>query len=170
MEDLIELWSERNLGSIYSKDDLTSPYRYLMRLAERLDDLQCVVVYAGNRMAGFNIWENPTGQPDTANSLGCMVDVAVKGAPEFVRHEACKALHAQGIPYLNIGGSETPTLDAYKRKFRPARSYQLSSVRLMPKHSKSQEDANRGWAIGRSRNFVILRLNTSGGMLIWCPE
>jgi hypothetical protein len=57
-----------------------------------------------------------------------LCNVACRGLPEFLINATAEKLHANGIPFLNLGGSETAGLDRFKNKFAPALSITLCSL------------------------------------------
>ena len=67
-------------------------------------------------------------QRKTANLYMNLCNTAYRGLPEFLIRATAEKLHANGIPFLNLGGSETAGLDRFKNKFAPAFSLALCSL------------------------------------------
>lgn len=114
----------------YSHGDLVEPTEAaldLMRTGKL--PMQGILTYEGAMPAGFIIWEETDPARGIANSITAL-SVGGKGADEFAMFKMCEHLQENGFREVCIGGSETPGLDAFKRKMNPVRSVSLSSARF----------------------------------------
>ena len=84
--------------------------------------------FDGKRPVGFSVWERVS--PQKANSFINICDTSITGLSDFQMGSTCRKLHETGIKYLNLGGSETESLDAFKRKYMPVESIQLVSAKV----------------------------------------
>lgn len=80
------------------------------------------------RLVGFTSWEEPRRGCATACGLGSLARRSITGLAEFQIHITASHLADQGVSEYSLGGSETPGLDAFKRKFDPVRSVRLHTV------------------------------------------
>jgi hypothetical protein len=115
-----------------SKLDFYSPYDYLFRLSlNPAARLQGMLVSANARPVALAIWDQPANR-DSANCLCNLASRTVPGMSEWLIHALCVYLAGSGIPYLNLGGSETAELDRFKRKFAPAVSLPRMTLKIRP--------------------------------------
>ncbi|OED37558.1 hypothetical protein AB833_23270 [Chromatiales bacterium (ex Bugula neritina AB1)] len=96
--------------------------KYITAFPEAFDGF--IVNYQGEP-AGFVIWDDLGG--NTATALASLSRRSISYISEYQLIEASKILHAKGIGYLNIGGSESLELDRFKLKFRPSESMVINS-------------------------------------------
>lgn len=120
-------------GRIYQGHDLdgeTAFFETLIRMIEEWPHLfKGSIFMDGRRPVGFSVCDTPFA--DTANLLANLTDTSVSGLAEFQVVSTCRALAAEGVAYLNRGGSETETLDQFKRKFNPVRSLAVHSAEVV---------------------------------------
>jgi len=57
-----------------------------------------------------------------------LADTSVSGLSDFQMISLCKYLDKAGVKYLNLGGSETDSLNSYKFKYSPVRSLDVLSA------------------------------------------
>jgi len=132
-DELIETvnrWASSKKKEGFSHDDLTSPTEYCLDLMkEKILPLEGVITYADGKPVGFWIWDESDNRNGIAMS---MVRVAMPplGSAEFGALKACEVLNSRGFYEFCQGGSETPGLDAFKRKLNPVRSIELQSISL----------------------------------------
>lgn len=108
-----------------SEHDMTGFYDALIEHVIKSPNMFDGFVLSDNREAlGFSVWDN-TG--DTANSLASLSKRSMNGLSEFQKVTACRILSKKGIKRLNLGGSETETLNNFKLKFQPCESISLHS-------------------------------------------
>jgi len=82
---------------------------------------------------GFAIWEETDPTLGIANSFADLTDGQTRGLSEYVLNDMAETLAVSGYRTVCIGGSETASLDAFKRKMQPIRSVALSTVTLPPR-------------------------------------
>ena len=130
-DDILETvnrWASSTKKEGYSLDDLTGPTKYCLELMkEKALSLEGVITYAKGKPVGFWIWD----ESDKKNGMAMsMVRVAMppRGSAEFGALKACEVLNSRGFFEFCQGGSETPGLDAFKRKLNPVRSIELQSI------------------------------------------
>ncbi len=80
------------------------------------------------QLQAIGLWDVSNCHQKTANGYVNFCNTEIRGLSEFLMVKCCETLRDQGIPYFNLGGSETESLDAYKRKFDPAFSIDLCSI------------------------------------------
>lgn len=119
-----------------SRAELTAPVRRILDLmaCTTLPIHGLMVVDENGRPVGYSIWEETSPQSGMANGLGNSALPGMKGPSELSYLAACDTLRARGFNAFCIGGSETPGLDAFKRKMNPAASVDL--VTLDPGRNK----------------------------------
>jgi hypothetical protein len=121
---------------IRHRDQLAEPSRFafeLMRNPKLKVDGFMVFTKEGEPV-GFNIWERPLPGMETANGITNIADTAeYRGVSELMFHEQAKRLKELGVQMLCLGGSETPSLDQYKRKLKPIESAALRTVTALLK-------------------------------------
>ena len=83
------------------------------------------------QIVAFTLWDVSNTQNPTANRHANLCDNSYVGLSDYVMKATAHTLYAQGIHRLNIGGSETASLDDYKNKFLPAISINLCSVQAV---------------------------------------
>lgn len=120
-------WAASKVRDGFTHADLTGPTESCIALMTRgIASLQGVMVRGPQGPAGFWIWEEGAGQ---AVSL-VRISIGRQGAAELAAVAAAARLHAGGIPLLCLGGSETESLDQFKRKLGPVHSVALGTVNL----------------------------------------
>lgn len=118
------LWAWSHQSSAFSFGDLISPTMRALFVARVLPIAGVVVERAGVAV-GFALWEET--RPGLANGIIGLLAPPVRGGSEFLVHAQAEVLADRGFTELCIGGSETETLDAFKRKLCPVRSVILGS-------------------------------------------
>jgi Phosphatidylglycerol lysyltransferase, C-terminal len=126
--DLVHRWAASNTSSREAYHAYLSPYEALLDVAKIPNfGMDGVLFYVEGKLSGLAMWDV---QGVCANLFVNLCDISQKGLSEFMVHNVCAKLHRQGVPYLNMGGSETPTLDFFKKKFQPAYSLDLCSFMI----------------------------------------
>ncbi|MCP4392937.1 MAG: hypothetical protein GY804_01510 [Alphaproteobacteria bacterium] len=132
VEQFINNWKES-----FSKEEITAEewmesFMFVRDLIENNDhDLETVVI--GDRdknIASIEIFEKPIMPNQAANMLTSLAVYGKKGLSELSHRLVCKSLYQSGIEKVNIGGSETASLDFHKRKFNPIESRHLSTIEV----------------------------------------
>jgi len=129
-----EGWATSHGGPRFSHGDLMAPTRAALSLWGVLPIAGVGVFHAG-RMIGFALWEESREKGRIAYGLTSLTFGNARGASEFLYQAMCAELMAKGFGELCIGGSETASLDAFKRKMQPCRSVVLRSVRNVGRSS-----------------------------------
>jgi hypothetical protein len=112
-------WTRNQTQDENEIDDLVSYYVKLIELMRTHPHLLDGLVYLiQDEICGVIIWSKPNPNQSSATAHAGLYDTTFKGLPEFAWHKASETLFAQGVKLVNIGGSETSGLDAFKRKFR----------------------------------------------------
>lgn len=130
---LIETWAEQCSDSPEEYEDLIGAYRSIATLTSAPNlKLHGVKITVDGSVQAVAVYDVVSTLGGTANLFVNLCNHAIKGLSEYLITATAAQLHATGIPYLNLGGSETERLDFYKRKFNPAISLELSSY-VIPK-------------------------------------
>jgi len=87
-----------------------------------------LVFYVDGKIEAASLWDISQCPPKTANLFGNFGSINIKGLADFVMVYICGYLSDKGIDFLNLGGSEIPSLDFFKSKFRPTTSIDLMSI------------------------------------------
>ncbi len=120
-------WARPRVGDAFSLRDLMEPSLKALDLAGLLD-LQGVIVEQEGAPVGFALWEET--RAEIACGMVGLFSRPVRGGSEFAVFAQAECLAARGISALCVGGSETASLDAFKRKLCPVRAVVLGSERL----------------------------------------
>jgi len=129
MRVALKYWEGSMIDAGRDTDDMLAFYNEFLKVLSKFDGTYDGFLYFhGRRPVGFSVHE--IIQKDTANFFISVCDNSTPGLSDFQIVETCRHLNMQGIKYLNVGGSETESLDAYKRKFKPCKSIQLYSAKV----------------------------------------
>ncbi len=127
--EIVSHWADQKDRPGFTRSDLTGPTRACLRLAAGgVRSLGGVVVHEGPTPVGFWLWEELPQERSAASLV--RVSIGQNGAAELGAAAAADYLAARGIERLCLGGSETASLDAFKRKLGPTQSIALASVTL----------------------------------------
>jgi hypothetical protein len=88
-----------------------------------------LVFMQGKRPVGFTVCDAPFMKK--VNLLANLSDATVAGLADYQIVATCRAMSAKGVIALNFGGSETESLDLFKRKFMPVKSLELLSADVL---------------------------------------
>jgi hypothetical protein len=103
-------------------------YRKLLQMVEANPKLIEGLRFMKNgQLIGFTAWE--TLKNKTSNLFANLTDQTA-GLSDFQMVNTCRHLQKAGIKSLNLGGSETASLDKYKKKFCPTKSIQEFTFNL----------------------------------------
>jgi hypothetical protein len=118
-------WAQlRNMPDI---EEAVAPYQALLSLlVDEINQLGSLLFYKDEKLVGISVWETCT--PTMALLHTNIANVFPKGLPHFLIRETCAYLYDTGIEYVNLGGSETPGLDQFKKSFGPFESVSLCSI------------------------------------------
>ncbi len=121
-------------GSMFLRDqdeveESDGYYTTLFAMIEEWPDLfNGLVFMQGKRPVGFTVYDTPFMKQ--TNLLANLSDATVAGLADYQIVETCRAMEAKGIISMNFGGSETESLDLFKRKFMPSKSLTLLSAEV----------------------------------------
>jgi hypothetical protein len=149
-EELIQAVSQVNKGWIRTKlktgvslteqgitlKDLMAPYRTLARLSRNvMSQIDGLILRRENSCIAFSFWERPTKGCTVVPCFAALPSSYEKGLSEYLYyciavqlgHEEYKHM---GIDRLCIGGSETASLDRFKKKLDPVEEHKLQTIRF----------------------------------------
>jgi hypothetical protein len=111
-------------------DELLEPYISLTQFKD-LDALNIdgLAIRRSDGYIAFSFWETPP----VGEIVTCMAALPYsheKGLSEYLYHCIAKRLVAEGHKTMCIGGSETASLDRFKRKLAPIAEHHLSTLKL----------------------------------------
>jgi hypothetical protein len=126
-----KILSSRGQGLYSDYQSLIEPY---IRLAELVSDqvfpLDGLFLKRGKHCIGLGIWGSPTRLNQTVPCLAAMTAGQEVGLSEYLYFQIAQKLVAQGYQTMCIGGSETESLDRFKRKLAPVAAYELCMLEL----------------------------------------
>jgi hypothetical protein len=130
IEALAYRWANRQAEAPDELIDLVSPYKKTLHLLnyEKLG-LDGLVFVIENQIQAVTIWDVSNPQHKMANLYMNLCNVTYRGLSEFSIKATAAKLCEDGVPLLNLGGSETAGLDNYKNKFAPVLSINLCSLK-----------------------------------------
>ncbi len=127
---ILRKWASDGKKENFTYEDLTTPTKSLLDLMEsKTLSLNGVLVKSPSEPAGFWIWDEGDKINKTAMSLA-RVSVGGRGAAEFAGLKMAESLATRGFIHICLGGSETESLDKFKRKFVPINSIELKTVTI----------------------------------------
>lgn len=127
MRAALKFWEGNMIANEKDTDDMSDFYNELFKIIEKHPEtIDGLFFTQGRKPVGFSVWD--VSSKDTANSLVCLGDTTITGLADYQMITACQTLNERGIRYLNTGGSELKSLDAYKAKFQPASSFKIHSI------------------------------------------
>jgi hypothetical protein len=123
-------------GSISFRDpavyELMDPYRALARLSEdvtsRIDGL---ILRREQAYIAFSFWEAPRKNRHTVPCFAALTFSYEKGLSEYLYRCVAERLTEQGYDRMCVGGSETTSLDQFKKKLNPIKTHRLRTIRLL---------------------------------------
>ena len=121
-------WARSKDFAGFSHEDLIGPGLACLRLMHRgVGQLGGVMIYTAERQPiGYWIWDELAN--GSAASLVRVSTAKRQGAAEFAAVAVAETLHGRGITRLCLGGSETKSLDEFKRKLGAVRSIGLETL------------------------------------------
>ncbi|MCB9989320.1 MAG: DUF2156 domain-containing protein [Rhodospirillales bacterium] len=126
--DIVRTWARDGKKDGYSFKDLTTPTMQVITLMQDGNlQLGGTVIFEDDRPVGFWFWDESDKNTATAMSL-VRVSIGRNGAAEFGALKMCELLRQRGFTHICLGGSETASLDSFKRKLCPVRSIALSTA------------------------------------------
>jgi hypothetical protein len=131
-----KLTSDQTLG--ISPRKLMSCYRTMVRLNGNASlAMDGLILKRKEAYIAFSFWERPA----KGNAVACLAALPVsheKGLSEYLYYAIAKCLKGEKEEYreMCIGGSETASLDQFKKKLAPSRAHELRTIRISLKASK----------------------------------
>jgi hypothetical protein len=109
--------------------ELMDPYRTLALLSEEVtSDIEGIFLKREDVYIAFSFWEKLRNW-DTVPCFGAMTSSYEPGLSEYL-HRCVAGRVEDQYKYMCIGGSETASLDQFKRKFAPVNTHNLRTIRL----------------------------------------
>lgn len=129
IETLALRWADRQAASHGELIDLVTPYRETLRLFKHQGfGLDGLVFAVEGQIQAVTAWDISNPKHKIANLYVNLCNITRRGLSEFAIKATAMKLCADGVPLLNLGGSETAGLDHYKNKFAPVMSVDLCSL------------------------------------------
>lgn len=129
LERLLHRWANYNATNREEYNLLYAPYENLFSQSiEKPPGLAGLMTFVNGEMEAVSLWDISNHQRPTANVYVNFCNTEIRGLSEFSMVKCCETLRDEGIRFLNLGGSETESLDSYKKKFDPAFSIDLCSI------------------------------------------
>lgn len=128
---LLHKWANAHATSPEEYIALYDPHENLLfRSIEDDKGLSGLLVLIDEEIQAVSLWDVSCGLPNFANLFVNISNPVINGLSEFTMVKTCQHLARTNISYLNVGGSETEGLDVYKRKFRPVRCLDMSTINV----------------------------------------
>jgi hypothetical protein len=124
-----KLKNDALLRELSTTSELMDPYRTLARLSEEVtSDIEGIFLKRENVYIAFSFWEK-LRNGDTVPCFAAMTSTYEPGLSEYL-HRCIAERVKDRYQYMCIGGSETASLDKFKRKFAPVKAHSLRTIRL----------------------------------------
>jgi len=129
--DFIERWAEAATNIQAETAGLIRLYKYILSLSQiPFVGLKGFVVLIKGQVEALTMWDVSNPDDPTGNRFVNLCNTSYRGMADFTTKNLADRLLKEGVQYLNIGGAETINLDQFKRKFVPAFSVRLESVKV----------------------------------------
>lgn len=129
IETLALRWANRQAEKPDELIDLITPYRETLRLLKHKKlGLDGLVFIVEGQIQAVTMWDISNPAHKTANLYMNLCNVTYRGLSEFSINATAAKLCADGVSFINLGGSESAGLDHYKNKFSPVLSVDLCSL------------------------------------------
>lgn len=129
MRAALKFWEGNMIANRKDTDDMSSFYEEFFKIAEQYPNTyEGLVFMQGRKPVGLSVWEELSSS--IANSFVHISDTTIGGLSDFQLVSTCRMLHARGVRHLNLGGSETHSLNAFKQKYQPVKSAKLLSANV----------------------------------------
>ena len=130
MRAAVKFWEGTMIFNNKETDGMSDFYHALFdTVSDHPDHIEGMIYLQGRRPVGMTLWDQP--QEQTANIFVNLGDTSITGLSDFQLVTTCQRLQDHGVNFANMGGSEIESLDAFKRKFMPARSIPLLSADII---------------------------------------
>jgi len=126
---VVRIWGEQMHERGKSDRVAFSYYDALLQLVgDESMELDGLLFWLGDSPVGLSVWH--IGPDGVANQLALLCDTNRIYLSQAKVVWTSRYLHARQIDFLNLGGSETESLDRFKRQFMPTSSIQSQSALL----------------------------------------
>jgi hypothetical protein len=119
-----------------SKNELVDCYRAMARLnTDRSLAIDGLILKRGGAYVAFAFWERPAN----GKIVPCLAALPVsheKGLSEYLYFSIAECLKDEGYKEMCIGGSETASLDQFKKKLDPSKAHKLQTIRITLRSSQ----------------------------------
>lgn len=133
MRAALKFWEGNMIMAGRDTDDMSEFYEEFFKIIENYTGRwDGIIFYKEKRPVGLLVWEEVS--QDIANGLINIGDTTINGLSDFQIVTLSQILNDRGVRFLNVGGSETESLDHYKCKFMPEISVQLHSAKVLYKN------------------------------------
>jgi len=127
MRAALKFWEGNMIFNAKDTSDMSDFYIALFRIMEENPEaIDGLFFMQGRKSLGFSVWDTPSA--GAANLLVSLCDTSVAELADYQVIESCRALHERGVETLNMGGSETQSLDSFKAKYQPRESLKVLSA------------------------------------------
>ena len=134
IKNLLHRWADKTAETKEEYFNLYECYDSLFSLCRKKGSASGLAFYIDSKLEAVSLWDISNGIHPTANLYANFCNKNYYGLAEFIIVKTCETLASMGIEYLNIGGSETASLDFFKNKFRPVISVDLCSIDIHYRH------------------------------------
>ncbi|MCB1531337.1 MAG: hypothetical protein KDJ35_00560 [Alphaproteobacteria bacterium] len=130
MSAVLKFWEGNMILNDKYTDDMPEFYLEFFKVIEKNpDSAKGLLFMEDKRPVGFSVWDET--DHETANLLVNLGDVSITGLSDYQTVRVCQHLSDRGVKYLNRGGSEKQSLDAFKAKYQPVESINLLSADVL---------------------------------------
>ncbi len=128
MKAVLKFWEGNMIFNSKETPDMSEFYlKFFKLLEEHPEDIDGLIFLNGRKPVGFSVWDKPD-YAQAANLFVNLSDTSIAGLSDFQIVSTCRNLHEKGVRYLNTGGSELKSLDAFKAKYNPVVSEKILSA------------------------------------------
>jgi hypothetical protein len=129
LENLLHRWANYNAANREEYEQLYAPYETLFSQSiDKPPGLSGLMTFVDGQLQAVSLWDVSNVKEKTANIYVNFCNTDFRGLSEYSMVATCKSLLDQSVHYVNLGGSETASLNFFKKKFDPALSIDLCSV------------------------------------------
>ncbi len=125
-----KIFTEQNPGFPLTEEQIFQSHKDMMDISMGRPDLMSayVAIYDG-AVQGFFVIEE--FNKNHAINLWYVFNGATDTLPYAQMAAMCRMLQSRGIQTVNLGGSETESMDFFKTRFQPVRSIAVKSIDIM---------------------------------------
>lgn len=143
---ILDIWAYDGKKAGFTSDDLTTPTRSVLEMmCNGNADLGGVITFNADAPIGFWLWDRGNNTRESIAKSLVRVSVShlcgIQGGAEHTALRMAEILLEDGVEFMCLGGSETESLDAFKRKFVPAKTVNLKTLKLWPLDTPLNDNA-----------------------------